>query len=199
GWAIVAAFGDGLPSIGRERAKDAGLDADSTARLEQLGTLVNYNAYGETPDDLHLHPATLYRELCPYSTPQAFLDARADLIGMLDTAYRDDMAAARAADVIDDREAGRIVLLPDSACSRRVSGVFGNALAQEAKDRAHAVLTRKAGGYMVSVRAPVSRRSGADTLCLGFEGGGGRAGAAGINMLPNAELPRFIETFRKAF
>ncbi len=199
-WAITAAFGDGFSAIAHARAQLAGIDIDDVARLEFLGTVVNYNAYGSTIDDLHIHPAELYRQMAPHPTPMAFLDERPDLLGLLERAYDDDMAAARAAEIVDESRAGQIVMLPDAAFARRVSGVFGNMLAQENKSRAHAVMTRKTdGSYLVSVRAPVTRPAGADKLCLRFETGGGRAGAAGINLLPEADLPRFIEAFRAAF
>ena len=75
----------------------------------------------------------------------------------------------------------------------RVSGVLGNDLANAFPDRAHAVLTDIDGGYLVSVRAPLNRRSGADEVCRQFETGGGRSAAAGINKLPQSELNRFID------
>ena len=77
--------------------------------------------------------------------------------------------------------------------------MFGNKLAQEHQDRAHAILTQQDGGYLVSIRAPISRREGADTLALQFETGGGRAAAAGVNHLPDEDLDRFVEAFSKAF
>jgi hypothetical protein len=61
------------------------------------------------------------------------------------------------------------------------------------------VLVRGQGGYTVSVRAPLTRPHGADALCTKFETGGGRAGAAGINLLPEAELTRFIAEFEKQY
>ena len=72
-------------------------------------------------------------------------------------------------------------------------------MAESARARAHAVLVTKPDGYVVSVRAPMDRLRGADALCARFETGGGRAGAAGINLLPAAELPRFLAEFEKAF
>jgi hypothetical protein len=50
-------------------------------------------------------------------------------------------------------------------------------------------------GYQVSVRGPLSCRTGADELCRQFETGGGRKAAAGINRLPEAELARFDALF----
>ena len=79
--------------------------------------------------------------------------------------------------------------------------VFGNDLAQKNPDKAHAILTDNAKdqSYLVSIRAPISNRKGADTLALQFDTGGGRSAAAGINRLPYAELDIFIQAFRKSF
>jgi hypothetical protein len=87
-------------------------------------------------------------------------------------------------------------MLPAEKWARRISGVFGNRLAAESPAQAHAVLTAKpGGGYVVSVRAPLATKSGADALCSRFETGGGRKGAAGINHLPEADLGRFVAEF----
>jgi hypothetical protein len=61
------------------------------------------------------------------------------------------------------------------------------------------MLVARHGGYTVSVRAPIENPRGAETLCLKFETGGGRQAAAGINLLPEADYPRFVAEFNKAF
>ena len=81
----------------------------------------------------------------------------------------------------------------------RVSGVLGNQLAVAMPNRAHAVLTDLPEGYLVSVRAPLVNRAGADTVCRQFATGGGRAAAAGINLLPADSLDRFIDVMRQQF
>ena len=89
---------------------------------------------------------------------------------------------------------------PAEKWARRISGVFGNQLAVESPAQAHAVLTAKPeGGYLVSVRAPLVARSGADELCSQFDSGGGGRGAAGINHLPESELGRVGALFFKTF
>jgi hypothetical protein len=63
-------------------------------------------------------------------------------------------------------------------------------------NRAHAVLTEKSNGsYLVSVRAPLNRKKGADELCRKFATGGGRAAAAGINDLPADQFDEFARRF----
>lgn len=195
-WAVTAAFGDNFPKVARALSKDLSLPLGD---LERLGILVNYNGYGASVDDLHFHPADLYRHLSEYDTPMAFLSDGREIYRRLDDGYEADMAGAHAAKVLDETGQGIVLVLPGTASSRRVSGVFGNALAQEHPDRAHAILTEQEGGYLVSVRAPLSRRSGADDLVLQFETGGGRAAAAGINHLPETDTTRFVEAFRTAF
>lgn len=64
-------------------------------------------------------------------------------------------------------------------------------LTQENPDRAHAILTKNSeDGYIVSIRAPLNNKTGADELCRKFETGGGRKAAAGINHLPDKNYLR---------
>jgi len=91
-------------------------------------------------------------------------------------------------------------MFPEESWSRRVSGVYGNELARDYPDRAHALLSDIGNkNYQVSVRAPINRRDGADELCRQFDTGGGRKAAAGVNKLPEAELGRFQKAFEAQF
>ncbi|WP_324780055.1 acetyltransferase [Thiobacillus sedimenti] len=194
-WAVAAAFGDNLADAARQAALPLGLSAERLTQLQSLGECLNYNGYGETLDDLFYDPADLYRQLRPYADPFAFV-AESPAYRTLQAGYRDDMDRAVALTAAESREAGRVFMLPAEKWARRISGVFGNQLAVEAPAQAHAVLTAKpGGGYVVSVRAPLQTKSGADELCSQFESGGGRKGAAGINHLPESELGRFIALF----
>ena len=195
-WAVTGAFGDNFPALAK--ARGAGMDWPLD-RLQRLGILLNYNGYGASLEDLHFHPEQLYLAMRGYDSPMEFLAARPEIFTVLDTGYTADMATARAGEVRDKSDKGLIVRLADNAASRRASGGYGNALAQENPRRAHAVLTHNDGGYVVSVRAPLANRTGADTLCLQFNTGGGRAAAAGINHLPHEDLDRFAAAFRAAF
>jgi hypothetical protein len=99
-----------------------------------------------------------------------------------------------------DRPGGRIFVLPAEKWARRISGVLGNRLAESSPSQAHAVLTRKPdGGFVVSVRAPLANKAGADEICSQFETGGGRKGAAGINHLPESDYERFVNLFYSAY
>jgi hypothetical protein len=198
-WAVVAAFGDNLADAARQAAAPLGLPAGKLAQLQSLGECLNYNGYGETLDDLFFDPADLYRQLRPFADPFAFI-AESPAYPTLKTGYREDMTRAVAVEPMEARASGRIFMLPAEKWARRISGVFGNRLAVESPAQAHAVLTAKpGGGYLVSVRAPLVARSGADDLCSQFDSGGGRRGAAGINHLPESELGRFVALFFKTF
>lgn len=197
-WAVVAAFGDNLAEAALRAAAPLALDDGDLQRLRQLGEAINYNAYGDTVDDLHYHPADLFETVRAYRDPRDFINCE-PVFEVLRNALADDLERAEA--LAPELERGRCVayILPDTAWSRRIHGFFANQLAQERPERAHVLLVRKAGGYTVSVRAPLERPHGADTLCLKFETGGGRKAAAGINLLPEAELERFIAGFERAF
>ena len=94
----------------------------------------------------------------------------------------------------------QVLELENAAWSRRVSGVFGNELANKSPEKAHAVLTLNSdNSYLVSLRAPLKNKQGAGDICAQFETGGGRAGAAGINRLPQEKLGNFIDLVSKYY
>lgn len=194
-WAVTAAFGDNLADAARRAAVPLNLPDAALAQLQSLGECLNYNGYGESLDDLYFDPAELYRQMQPYADPLAFV-AESAAYPVLKSGYESDMARAVNVPVAETAAGGRVFILPAEKWARRISGVFGNRLAVESPEAAHAVLTAKPeGGYVVSVRAPLANKTGADTLCSQFETGGGRKGAAGINHLPESELGRFMAAF----
>ncbi len=195
-WAVTAAFGDNFPKLAHKKAKGLNLPLPE---LERLGMLINYNGYGASLKDLHFDPAQLYTHLSPFDTPMEFLAENTEIYDALNAGYKSDYAQAQTAKILDSSAAGTILCLEDKAASRRISGVYGNQLAQDNPNIAHAILTQQDGGFLISIRAPLSKRLGADILALQFETGGGRSAAAGINHLPEADLPRFIEAFKVAF
>ena len=197
-WAVVAAFGDNLVESAVRAAQPLQLDHTELARLHELGEAINYNAYGDTVEDLHYPPADLYRTIAPYRDPRHFIFDE-PVFEVLKNAGAEDLA--RAEDVLPEfaTDTVALYLLPDASWSRRVNGVFGNRLAHADPQRAHAVLVQKPGGYAVSVRAPRNRPLGADELCLAFPTGGGRKAAAGINLLSQSDFSRFADAFRQQF
>ena len=198
-WAIVAAYGDNLADVATQMARQRGLTAGEAETLRTLGENLNYNAYGETEADLLIPPRDLYRMLAPYRDPFAVA---------LDIPAIAEMGRERAADMqrattLAPYRSGpsiAVYLLPDAAWSRRVGGTFANRLANEMPDRAHAVLIPDRQGHLtVSVRSPKKSRVSALEVCQTFPGGGGRAGAAGIDHLPPSSLPEFLELFERRF
>lgn len=197
-WAVAGAFGDNVPEAAQALARDVGLDDESIQSLRALGEAINYNAYGASEADVLVHPLALYRALRPYADPLAFLD-QAPVARALLARRREDLAQAGQAKVLARLAGGTVYVLPDEAWARRVQGTLANRLSLQAPGRAHAVL-RAAGAdaFMVNLRAPHARPNGADRVCIAF-GGGGRAGAAGIDRLPCGQLSEFLAAFSCAY
>jgi len=194
-WAITAAFGDNLNAVGEELAQKAGLSDDQTHALKTLGVCINYNGYGNSTDDLHFHPADLFREFVAFADPLELIFSEPEAWQKLRDGYEADMAEGLAAPVVAETSTSLVVKLPDEAWARRVSGVLGNELANRNPDKACAIVTEKAGGnYLVSIRAPLNNRTGADEVARQFPTGGGRQAAAGINALPAEQLDVFVGT-----
>jgi len=199
-WAVTGAFGDNLKNSARVLAKPLGLSEQKLSTLEDLGIYINYNGYGSNLEDLHFTPEELYRQVSPYRSPFDFIRDNRQSFQQLENGYRSDMesAANLAPDFVTDSVA--VFMLPDQPWARRVSGVYGNDLANATPNRAHAVVTEKANGsYLVSVRAPLDNKIGADELCRSFPTGGGRAAAAGINDLPASQLNQFVDQFSRFY
>ena len=198
-WAVVGAYGDNLEASAEALAGTLGVDRALVDLYRRLGIYINYNGYGASLEDLHFHPGDLFRAMRAYARPQYFVhDARASF-ERLEQGYEGDMARADALEADWETPAAAVFVLPDAAWARRVSGVYGNALARATPQRAHAVLTAQRGGFLVSVRAPLGDKRDADTVCRQFASGGGRAAAAGINYLPADELRRFIDTLSATY
>ncbi len=198
-WAVVGAFGDNLRASARRAAASLDLTEEQLAALQELGTCLNYNGYGVSLEDLFYPPDELYRRVHPYGDPFDFV-AEEPAYQRLRTGYLEDMAKAEELQPEQVGERYALYILPDAPWTRRVSGVFGNDLAQRFPQRAHALLTvLPDGNYRVSVRAPVAKPEGADELCRAFASGGGRKAAAGINRLEAAEFELFAGAFRRAY
>lgn len=192
-WAIAAAFGDNLNTVAEELAGKAGLSSAQTEALRTLGVCINYNGYGATVEDLHFHPADLYREFMKFADPLDLITSEPGAWQQLRDGYETDMAEGLAAPVLAETTTSLVVTLPDEPWARRVSGVLGNELANRNPDKACAIVTENAGGdYLVSIRAPLNNRTGADEVARQFPTGGGRKAAAGINALPRSRLNEFL-------
>lgn len=198
-WAVTAAFGDNLFIAAEQAAEPLNLNRQQLAQLKLLGTLINYNGYGSSLQDLIFDPEQLYRLIAPYEDPFVFINEAVAYTHLLQ-GYNTDMQQALSLKSYFEDESHALFILPESRWARRVSGVFANDMAQNYPDRAHALLTEKPdGAYLISVRAPLNNKTGADDLCRQFETGGGRKAAAGINHLPAVDFEKFRKAFLEAF
>ncbi|MDO8938553.1 MAG: DHH family phosphoesterase [Methylicorpusculum sp.] len=199
-WAITAAFGDNLDAVALKLAADSHLSSEQIGQLKQLGVCINYNSYGHSIEDLHLPPAQLYKEMVRYLSPFEFIANNRLIHQTLINGFEDDMNQALQLKPEYSNEIIAVYVLPDETWSRRISGVFANELANGTPNRAHAIVSlNEKGGYLVSVRAPINNKSGADEICAAFPSGGGRKAAAGINHLEKASLPTFIKQFESYY
>ncbi|WP_417879647.1 DHH family phosphoesterase [Vibrio sp.] len=200
-WAIAGAFGDNMTKRAMALSHQSGLSSSQVAFLKELGKLINYNGYGASLADLHIAPAKLFQTLLTYSNPFDLQKDTSSVFYQLKVGYEQDLAQLEDIKATFKAEDYEVFLLPNAAWARRISGDFGNQLANHKPDKAFAVLTLNESqtDYTVSVRAPLNRREGADEVCGQFETGGGRRAAAGINKLPLEDLELFIHAMEKRF
>lgn len=193
-WAIAGAYGDNLTATADALAAEHGLDSEQAALLRELGVLLNYNGYGASQADLHIAPAMLFKQLVAYRSPFDLIKEEGSLFHHLRSAYAEDMSKVEELAPVFADDSVALYRLPNEPWARRVSGTFGNLLANAHPDRAHAVLTENSDAtYTVSIRAPLTNKVGADEICTQFPTGGGRKGAAGINQLAKEDVERLLE------
>ncbi len=191
-WAVVGCFGDNMAGTATRLADTLDLDEARRARWQELGECLNYNAYGLSEDDLVYRPADLYRALAPYADPDRFI-AQEPHFERLRQARSADLAQALACPAEPLGRSAMLHRLPDAAWARRVSGSFANQVLNADPTRAHAIATvRPDGALQLSLRLPAGSMASAHELVRPF-GGGGRRGAAGIDALAEADLPRLAE------
>ncbi|CAH0541695.1 DHH family phosphoesterase [Vibrio marisflavi] len=200
-WAIAAAYGDNLHSTADKLAIENEVSDADREYLKELGTLINYNGYGASVEDLHIPPVDLYRQLLPFESPFQLREDTSSPYYQLKSAYQQDRQFVDKLSPVEESSNIRVFELPPEAWARRISGVFGNELANQEPNKAHAVLTLNPNknDFTVSVRAPLNNRVGADEVCCQFVTGGGRKAAAGINQLPLTEKAVFIDTLNRYY
>jgi hypothetical protein len=181
-------------------ALEAGYSEDQITQLKVLGETLNYNGYGEEASDLAVWPVDCAAELKGYSDPWEYV-ARSPLFEKILKQKKSDEEALGQVEILHLSTAGEICLMPRGAFSRRMSGIYSNDRVYLEPDLAHATLTHleNEAGYRVSIRAPKNRMRGADELAQRFPTGGGRAGAAGVNVLGEAKLVEFFDAFDEVF
>ncbi|MFZ6656189.1 hypothetical protein ACO0LH_13195 [Undibacterium sp. TJN19] len=198
-WAVVAAYGDNLQHVARQMAQQLGMSPAQCGQLHELGTLINYNAYGESVEDLHFHPAALYQAVHIYTDPFDFINTATEF-AVLRKAYAEDMLALQGISATWQAEACAIYILPAKAWARRVSGILANQLSVQDPGKSFAVLTaRSDASYVVSVRSGQPDTHSASQFCSRFVSGGGRRSAAGINQLAASEVEYFTRCFAAYF
>lgn len=199
-WAITAAYGDNLTNVADDLAAKQGLSNTDASALKELGLYLNYNGYGAGIDDLFYHPAVLFRECAQFDSPLKFIEKNAIVFQTLKEGYEQDMAMAGNEALFHDTPSLGALMLPNQTWARRVSGVFSNQLSNDNPDRAHLILTHnKDGSFLVSIRAPQSRLEGADEVASQFATGGGRKGAAGINVLKKSEIEKLVNLMEQRY
>lgn len=198
-WAVTALYGDNLHDAAELAAEPLELSKTQLSQLETLGTLLNYNGYGSSLEDLYFAPDELYLKIRPYADPFEFI-ASDETFQQLSDGFDADMASAQSISPVLETATCAAFSFPNDPFSRRVSGVYSNLLARDNPDRAHALASLlPSGDYLVSVRAPLSTKSGADDLCRQFPTGGGRKAAAGINQLTADQFDAFLDAMQKQF
>jgi hypothetical protein len=198
-WAIVGAYGDSLTAEADGLAAAAGIAPEAAHRLKALGVAINYNAYGETVDDLHVAPVELAAAMRPFGDPLEFADSSAACKRLAD-GMKDDMELAKRLTPARQVPGAIVFMLPDAAWARRASGTLANDKAKAHDGSAVAIVSPKTdGGYLVSVRVPRDFSVSAEAFCRRFPTGGGRKTAAGINHLPSEEFETFATAFEQQF
>ncbi|MEE4244737.1 MAG: DHH family phosphoesterase [Kangiellaceae bacterium] len=193
-WAIAALFGDGLDKVAYEEVKAFNLPESDVEAIKKLGVLVNYNGYGSRIEELHFHPAELYRELMRYSDPLEVIADKSSPFYRLETAFDSDMKNAQEYQAFHQSELVTAVRLPNETWSKRISGTLGNKLSKQHPDKAILILSDNPDKTItVSLRAPKSKPYGASDICSQYPSGGGRASAAGVNELLDSEIQSIIE------
>jgi hypothetical protein len=198
-WAIVGAYGDSLTAEADTLAAAAGIAPEAAQRLRALGIAINYNAYGETVDDLHVAPVELATAMRPFGDPLEFADSSTACKRLAD-GMKDDMELAKRLTPARQIPGAIVFMLPDAAWARRASGTLANDKAKAHDGSAVAIVSPKTdGGYLVSVRVPRDFSVSAEAFCRRFPTGGGRKTAAGINHLPSEEFESFATAFEQQF
>lgn len=189
-WALVGAYGDNLGPVADRLAQASGFDLAATDALRRLGETLNYNAYGEDESDVCIAPARLYALMAGYADPLEMWREE-PVVAEIAALRQADLAQAWSASRHWWNGGGSIHVLPDERWARRVLGTYANELDRADPSCGHAVLREQPGcAYALSLRAP----RGAHQLCRRF-GGGGRAGAAGVDHLPGWRFSEFVDAF----
>jgi len=169
-WAITAAYGDNMLVSAEKLADEQGLNQTQKSQLKAFGIYINYNGYGRSVEDLHFSPDELFLKLVNYQDPLSLITEGNSVFHQLEHAYNQDMNKAQNAKILENNDICKALELPDEAWARRVSGVFGNELANQSPDKAHIVFTVNTDKtYTLSLRAPLNNKQGAGDVVPNFQ------------------------------
>jgi hypothetical protein len=196
-WAAMAAYGDNLPEAAEALLKPLGPAPGALAALREAGTLINYNAHGETEADVLFPPLRVAEIMAGSRDPEAFI-RESGLIEPLRAQLAEDEESMGALAPTSGSPGAALYVLPGTGWARRLGSTWASRAALEHPERAFAVLhPLDDGHYQVSIRAPRGRAAApaASVLAGEFPTGGGRALAAGINRLPADRIDAFTRRF----
>jgi len=198
-WAAMAAFGDNLPEAGEALLRPLNISGAESTVLREAGELLNYNAYGETVEDVLFHPLEIAKRLSRFNDPLLFIRESGFFEPLREQLHKDE-SNLNAIVPEEEKANAKIYRLPCESWARRMGAIFANRFALKNPDCAIGVLHLLSNGdYQVSIRSPRNDRAGvfapASDLAREFPTGGGRALAAGINRLPSEAVSNFKKRF----
>ncbi len=207
-WASMAAFGDNIPDLALalvqkvNSGKHSEITAAELALLRRGGVLLNYNAYGESLNDLRFDPLALAKYISDFSSALDFAQDQS-IFGPLENQLSEDQAYFAGLKPIRQSPWAQAFSIPSEPWARRYAATWANERVLAKPWQALATLTSLTdGSYSVSIRArrekEKSNPSAAD-LASEFPTGGGRKLAAGINRLAKEDLEKFLLRFEEFF
>ncbi len=197
-WAICAAFGDGMAgpaaSLSERLSREQSLSISELDQLRVIGEAINYNAYAADTGTALLDSAEFYRRLAGITDPLDLADW--PLIVALTRMSARDLGEALRGGPILDLPTGAAWLLPPTLSARRARGVIAQHLKTQARDRTVMIVAPDGKGHVdISLRCPVGAPRPASAFARRYDGGGGRATAAGIDRLPITALENLLADF----
>ena len=196
-WALVGCYGDSLDQAGDSLAQTIGISAIERNNLRKLGIILNYNSYGEKLSDLHISPSDLYHILSEYNEPIDFFN-RENIVKEIEYIMQADLTRGLC-QTIQSKGNTQWVVLSDKKWARRISGLLANELMKKRPHCVNMVILEKENGFLVSLRRPVGHRFPISQIANKYASGGGRAEAAGINLLGKSQLISLINDLNKAY
>ena len=199
-WAICAAFGDGMPTsavaLAGHLPRDQRLSRLELEALRVIGEALNYNAYAADTGTAVLEASALYRSLAGIVDPLVLIDT--PLIAQLTSLSASDLAESLRAGPILDLPAGSAWLLPATVAARRARGLVAQRLRARIGNRTVLIIAPDGEGRVdISIRCPAGAARPASSFARRYDGGGGRATAAGIDRLPAERLDALLADFER--